>query len=46
MVFLDSLKTSQVNLPLVGGVSIAAVLVVGIAIFFLSRRKKTIGIKF
>lgn len=44
MVF-ESLKTSTVNLPVVGAVSLAAILVAGGIIFFLSRRKKTIGIR-
>ncbi len=46
MVSLEELKTSTLNLPLVGVVSIAGVLVVGAIVFFLTRRKKTIGIKF
>jgi len=47
MVFsLDQLRTSSVNLPVVGAVSIAAVLVVGVAIFFLTRRKKTVQLRF
>jgi hypothetical protein len=45
MVNLESLK-SQVNLPVVGSVSLAAAIVAGAAIFFLTRRKKSINLKF
>jgi len=44
MVF-ESLKTNTVNLPAVGTVSLAALLIAGGVIFLLLRRKKTIGIK-
>jgi hypothetical protein len=42
---LEILKQKQVNLPLVGGVSLAAVIVTGLALYFLTRRKRTIGIR-
>ena len=42
MVTSESLKTTQVNLPLVGSVSLAAVLIAGGLIFFLTRRKKSV----
>lgn len=45
MVF-ESLKNNSVNLPIVGAVSIAAVIVVGLGIFFLTRRKKSISLRF
>lgn len=45
MVF-ESLKNTSVNLPLVGAVSVAAVIVVGIGIFFLTRRKKSVKLTF
>lgn len=45
MVF-ESLKTNQVNLPIVGAVSVAAIIVVGIGIFFLTRRKKSVKLTF
>ncbi len=45
MVFLDQLKSSTVNLPAIGTISIAGLLIAGGIIFLLLRRKKTIGIK-
>jgi len=45
MVF-ESLKTNTINLPAIGTISIAGVLIAGAIIFLLLRRKKTIGIKF
>jgi len=45
MVF-ESLKTTSINLPVVGAVSIAAVIVVGLGIFFLTRRKKSVRLTF
>jgi len=45
MVF-ETLRNNSVNLPVVGAVSLAAVLVVAGAIFFLTRRKKSISLKF
>jgi len=44
MVF-ESLKSSTVNLPAIGTISIAGLLIAGGIIFLLLRRKKTIGIK-
>jgi len=44
MVF-ESLKSNTVNLPGIGVVSIAGLLIAGGVIFLLLRRKKTIGIK-
>jgi len=45
MVF-ESLKNNTVSLPLIGTISVAGILLAGGIIFLLSRRKKTIGIKF
>ena len=45
MVSLDQLRTSTINLPAIGTISIAGVLVAGAIIFLLLRRKKTIGIR-
>lgn len=42
---LEILKTKNVNLPLIGSVSLAAVIAAGVAIYFLSRRKKSISLK-
>jgi len=44
MVF-ESLKTNTVNLPVVGAISLAGVLVAGAVIFFLLRRKKSVTLK-
>jgi len=45
MVF-EFLKTTSVDLPVVGAVSLAAVGIVAVAIFFLTRRKKSIQLRF
>jgi len=45
MVF-ESLRNNSVNLPVVGAVSVAAVIVVGLAAFFLLRRKKSVKLSF
>lgn len=42
MVSLDELKTNTINLPVVGAVSIAAVGLTALIIFFLLRRKKSV----
>lgn len=44
MVF-EQLKDSQINLPLIGGVSILAAVVLGGILFFSLRRKKSISLK-
>jgi len=44
MVF-ENLKSSTVNLPAIGTISIAGLLIAGGIIFLLLRRKKTIGIR-
>ncbi len=44
MVF-ESLKSSTVNLPAIGTISIAGLLIAGGIIFLLLRRKKTISFK-
>jgi len=44
MVF-ESLKSNTINLPAIGTISIAGVLIAGGIIFFLLRRKKTISFK-
>lgn len=44
MVF-ETLKTQQVNVPLIGGISVAGLLLAGGLIFFLTRRKKSINLK-
>lgn len=46
MVSLDSLRTNTINLPVVGAVSAITVIVVGIGIFFLARRKKSVKLTF
>jgi len=43
---LESLKEKNINLPIVGGVSLLAVSIVGIAFYFLLKRKKSISLKF
>ena len=43
---LEQLRTSTVNLPLVGAISIAGLLVAGGIIFFLLRRKKSVKLTF
>jgi len=45
MVSIVELQTRTVNLPVVGAISIAALVIAGTLIFFLARRKKTIGIR-
>ena len=42
----EEIRQRQINLPVVGAVSVAAIAVIGLAIFFLTRRKKTIQLKF
>jgi len=44
MVF-ESLKTSTVNLPAIGTISIAGLLIAGGIIFLLFRRKKSVTLK-
>ena len=44
MVF-EFLKENTVNLPAIGTISIAGLLIAGGIIFLLLRRKKTIGIR-
>lgn len=43
---LEGLKTQTISLPLIGTISIAAAIAIGVAAFFMLRRKKSIGIKF
>ena len=45
MVSIADLQARTITLPVVGAISIAGVIVAGAIIFFLARRKKTIGIK-
>ena len=45
MVF-ESLKSNTVNLPVIGAISIAGLLVAGGIIFFLLRRKKSVKLTF
>jgi len=45
MVF-ESLRTNTINLPAIGTISLAGVLIAGGIIFFLLRRKKSISLKF
>jgi len=45
MVSIADLQTRTVNLPVVGAISIAGLVIAGALIFFLARRKKTIGIR-
>ena len=40
-----TLQTKNINLPFIGGASIATLLVAGAVIYFLSRRKKSISLK-
>tara|TARA_R100001244_G_scaffold106894_1_gene79280 strand:- start:509 stop:646 length:138 start_codon:yes stop_codon:yes gene_type:complete len=42
---LEFLKTNTVNLPLVGSIPLAGVIVVGLAIYFLTKRKKSITLR-
>ena len=43
---LEQLRTSTVNLPVIGAISIAGILVAGGIIFFLLRRKKIVKLTF
>lgn len=45
MGILDTLQANTISLPAIGTISIAGVLIAGGIIFFLLRRKKTIGIR-
>jgi len=45
MVSIADLQSTTLNLPVVGAISIAGLVIAGALIFFLVRRKKTIGIK-
>jgi len=45
MVF-ESLKINTINLPAIGTISLAGVLIAGGIIFFLLRRKKSISLRF
>jgi len=45
MVF-ENLKSSTVNLPAIGTISIAGLLIAGGIIFFLLRRKKSVRLTF
>ena len=42
---LEQLQNKQINLPLVGPISLTAAIVAGIAIYFLTKRKKSISLK-
>lgn len=45
MVSISDLQTQTVNLPVVGAISIAGLVIAGAIIFFLVRRKKTVTLK-
>ncbi len=45
MVSIAELQSTTITLPVVGAISIAGLVIAGALIFFLARRKKTIGIK-
>jgi len=42
----EPLRTNTVNLPVVGAVSVAAIIAVGAILFFAFRRKKSVKLTF
>jgi len=42
MVSLDDLKINNLNLPVIGTISVAGIIIFGAVIFLISRRKKKV----